>query len=122
MQACGMARAAAGRAAASAVRLSRRSNGAPRCPAAVRSHTRAAHRAVGGHVPSAELQGARKLAGVARASTDSSEAVQNASVDELSVPKGTTWELDFCSRPLVDDKGKKVSARVPRPLEPFLHK
>jgi len=34
--------------------------------------------------------------------------VQSSSVDELSIPKGTTWELDFCSRPLVDEKGKKV--------------
>mmetsp|Transcript_16944 Transcript_16944/g.47293 ORF Transcript_16944/g.47293 Transcript_16944/m.47293 type:complete len:376 (-) Transcript_16944:86-1213(-) len=31
-----------------------------------------------------------------------------ASPDSHQVPKGEVWELDFCSRPLVDNKGKKV--------------
>ena len=24
------------------------------------------------------------------------------------MPRGDTWELDFCSRPMVDERGKKV--------------
>uniref|UniRef100_A0A061R087 Rna binding protein n=1 Tax=Tetraselmis sp. GSL018 TaxID=582737 RepID=A0A061R087_9CHLO len=29
-------------------------------------------------------------------------------LQQNGIPKGEVWELDFCSRPLVDDKGKKV--------------
>lgn len=38
-------------------------------------------------------------------------AVQEASQDESHsdlVPKSKVWELDFCSRPLLDERGKKV--------------
>lgn len=28
--------------------------------------------------------------------------------DEKNIPKSTTWELDFCSRPLLDERGKKI--------------
>jgi hypothetical protein len=58
------------------------------------------------------LDSAKKLRwNVAKATSEGE--VQSSSVDELSIPKGTTWELDFCSRPLVDEKGKKVRRTTP---------
>ncbi len=40
----------------------------------------------------------------------SETAVHQASTATTSkeVPKSTTWEVDFCSRPLLDERGKKV--------------
>lgn len=43
-----------------------------------------------------------------RAGSDAAPAAVSDAEDSLIVPKGKVWELDFCSRPLVDDKGKKV--------------
>lgn len=31
-----------------------------------------------------------------------------ASVNEKEVPTSNTWQLDFCSRPILDERGKKV--------------
>lgn len=36
------------------------------------------------------------------------ELMQGRGSGVSSVPTGDAWELDFCSRPMMDDRGKKV--------------
>ena len=38
----------------------------------------------------------------------SGEASPAAAAGPKSVPKSSVWELDFCSRPILDERGKKV--------------
>ena len=41
---------------------------------------------------------------VASTQSDASTSGQN----HKAVPKATVWEIDFCSRPLLDERGKKI--------------
>lgn len=81
-------------------------------PIVVSPHVCAPHRA---HRRAAELTARTgSTRGVVRAQvvvqSGSDTAVHQASTTSTSksVPKSSVWEIDFCSRPLLDERGKKV--------------
>ena len=48
-----------------------------------------------------------RAANTSEASTSVSTSPPTYGPDQKGVPQSQTWELDFCSRPLLDERGKK---------------
>jgi hypothetical protein len=51
---------------------------------------------------------ARTLVCALNATTEPAAEASASSQEPSQVPKSKTWELDFCSRPILDERGKKV--------------
>ena len=54
------------------------------------------------------MKHARSSNALCRAEMGNAVEATSESIRQKGVPSTTTWELDFCSRPIVDERGKKV--------------